>query len=160
MRHHPSVIIAADGHSRPSLLRLLHVADTLARMFYRRTIPLILLGLTLAVLVGAGAYYYLHDGRTAQQAADRANFMKTCKQQGRLANGGGALAMDDATEEMLDTYCGCVADRLEQTLDEVEIGKIGDGSAAPETLAKLDRMVADCRQRSVKPAPEQTTPEN
>jgi hypothetical protein len=129
-------------------------------MFRRRAIPLIILGLILAFLIGAGIYYYLHDGRSGQQEADRANFMQTCKQQGRIANGGGVLAMDDATEEMLDSYCGCVADRLEQNLDEVEIGKIGDGSAAPETLAKLDRMVADCRQRSIKPAPEQTTPEN
>ncbi|MDY0882408.1 hypothetical protein ACFPL7_22730 [Dongia soli] len=86
--------------------------------------------------------------------------MKTCKQQGRIANGGGALAMDEATEEMLDSYCSCVADRLAKNLDAAEIGKIGDGSAGPETLAKLDRMVADCRQRSVKPAPEPTTPEN
>jgi hypothetical protein len=129
-------------------------------MFRARAIPLIILGSVLAALLAGAAYYYLQIKGEEANAANRANFMQTCKQQGRIANGGGALAMDDATEEMLDRYCGCVADRLQRNLDAVEIGKIGDGSARPETLAKLDRMVADCRQRSVVPAPEQTAPEN
>ncbi len=128
-----------------------------------RAIPrirLVILGLILAaVLIVGGGYLYLRDltggGHESEAvAAQRASFMASCKQQGRIANGGGALAMDDATEEALDRYCGCVADRLEQTLDPIEIGKIGDGSATPDILAKLERIVAACRVQVITPSPD------
>jgi len=110
------------------------------------------LGLFIIVaLVIGGGYFYLRSHGDDERTARRASFIGTCKQQGRIANGGGALAMDDATENVLDQYCGCVADRLEQAFDPVEMGKIGDGSAAPETLTKLDRIISVCRVTAIKP---------
>jgi hypothetical protein len=144
------------------------MADSLSRMSRSRATPgaiprhfLLILGvILLAVLIGGGAFVYLRDLGGGARDSERTGFITTCKQQGRIANGGGALAMDDATEAALDRYCGCVADRLERALDPVEMGKIGDGSATPDSLAKLDRVVAACRVQALKPAQDDQPTDN
>jgi len=93
----------------------------------------------------AGWWFLLRDSRDPATTAARANFIEACKQQGRVANGGGAMAMDDATEDSLDRYCSCVADHFDQALAPAEIRAVGDGSATQETLAKLNRVLNTCQ---------------
>jgi hypothetical protein len=90
------------------------------------------------------------DAAAAQKA--RADFIATCKLQGRVANGGAAMPMDDATEDHLDHYCSCMADRLDQVLTPIEIGAIGGGTAGDDVMTKLGGVVAVCQQQNLAPA--------
>jgi hypothetical protein len=108
----------------------------------------------LAVLLLAGGWLLLRsydDRDVSSNAAARASFIETCKQQGRLANGGGQLRMDDATEESLDLYCTCVADHFDQALSPTEINAIGAGTASPETVTKLNGVVTTCQAQHLLP---------
>src|SRR5260221_11086281 len=95
----------------------------------------------LAVLVVAGFVWIVTThlpsggGDAAQKA--RGDFIATCKLQGRVANGGGQLPMDDATEEHLDLYCTCIADPPEQVLTPVQIRGVGGGAARQEVVRKV-----------------------
>lgn len=102
----------------------------------------------LAAGVFAACWFLLRAGTDEQTVARqtaRAGFIETCKQQGRAANGGGALRMDDATEERLDQYCSCIADHFDQALNQSEITAIGNGTASQESLAKLNGVLTTCR---------------
>lgn len=108
----------------------------------------------LAVLLLAGGWLVLRS-QTSDDAADkqasRAGFIETCKQQGRLANGGGQLRMDDATEEGLDLYCSCVADHFDRALSPDEINAVGAGTASSETVTKLNGVVTSCQAEHLLP---------
>jgi hypothetical protein len=108
----------------------------------------------LAVILLAAAWLLLRPHQTEDQVAAekaRASFIETCKKQGRLANGGGQLSMDDATEESLDQYCSCVADHFDQALSAEEITAIGAGTASQETVAKLGGVVITCQAQHLLP---------
>ena len=107
----------------------------------------------LAVLLLAGGWLLLRSQSNddAEKQASRASFIETCKQQGRLANGGGQLRMDDATEEGLDHYCSCVADHFDRALGPDEINAVGAGTASQETLAKLNGVVTSCQAEHLLP---------
>jgi|GEM_PF-5514554 len=115
--------------------------------------------IALAILVfAAGAFFLLRNnlqqGDPAKMAT-RADFITTCKEQGRLANGGGtALRMDDATEDGLDRYCTCVADHFDRSLSPAEIRAVGDGSASQDVLAKLNAVMSTCQVEHLTPAPD------
>jgi hypothetical protein len=115
--------------------------------------------IALAVLIiAAGAGFLLRNRMTQEDPAKmaaRAAFITTCKEQGRLANGGGtALRMDDATEDGLDRYCTCVADHFDRSLSPAEIRSVGDGSASQDVLAKLNAVMSTCQVEHLTPAPD------
>lgn len=95
---------------------------------------------------------YLHQGDSAAAQKARADFIATCKLQGRVANGGATLPMDDVTEDRLDRYCSCMADRLDQVLTPIEIGAIGGGTAGDYVMKKLGGVVAACQAQNLMPA--------
>jgi hypothetical protein len=107
----------------------------------------------LLVLLLAGGWLVLRSQTkdTTLKDTSRASFIETCKQQGRLANGGGQLRMDDATEEGLDLYCACVADHFDQALNPDEINAVGAGTASPETVTKLNGVVTSCQAQHLLP---------
>lgn len=117
--------------------------------------------LAALVLIAAGALL-LRDRLRPEAATEqaRAHFIATCKEQGRMANGGGAqLRMDDATEEGLDLYCSCVADHLDRVLSPAEITAVGAGTASQQVLARLNAVVATCQAQHLTPAPEAAPPQ-
>ena len=111
----------------------------------------------LAVLVVAGFVWivttHLPSGGSDAAQKARGDFIATCKLQGRVANGGGQLPMDDATEEHLDLYCSCIADRLDQVLTPIGIGAVGGGTASQDVLKKLTGVVAACQSQHLTPVP-------
>jgi hypothetical protein len=114
--------------------------------------------ISVAVLVIAGLAAFLLQNRMAPEdpakTAARADFIGTCKEQGRLANGGGtALRMDDATEDSLDRYCTCVADHFDKALSPAEIRTVGDGTASQDVLARLNAVMSTCQVQHLTPAP-------
>ncbi|HVI90278.1 MAG TPA: hypothetical protein VM659_18375 [Dongiaceae bacterium] len=115
--------------------------------------------IAVAVLVIAAVVLFLllnnlHQADPGKMAA-RASFITTCKEQGRLANGGGtALRMDDATEEGLDRYCTCVADHFDQALSPAEIRAVGDGTASQDVLARLNAVMSTCQAEHLVPVPD------
>lgn len=114
--------------------------------------------IALAVLIVAAGAVFLMRQKMPQEdparMAARATFIGTCKEQGRLANGGGtALRMDDATEDGLDRYCTCVADHFDQVLSPAEIRAVGDGTASQDVLARLNAVMSTCQVQHLTPAP-------
>lgn len=108
----------------------------------------------LVVVLLAAVWLLVRSHQADDEAAAgkaRASFIETCKQQGRLANGGGTLRMDDATEESLDQYCSCVADHFDQALSPAEINAVGAGTASRETVAKLNGVVTTCQAQHLLP---------
>lgn len=117
----------------------------------RALIALALLAIVAACLLALQRY--LRQADSADTAA-RASFVSTCKEQGRLANGGGtALRMDDATEDGLDRYCTCVADHFDKALSPAEIRAVGDGTASQDVLARLNAVMSTCQVQHLTPAP-------
>lgn len=105
--------------------------------------------LILAILVLAVAATYLVD--RAQQAtrplAPEAlqAFRNDCAKAARHANGGGDLVMDDATEEKIGAYCGCMAAAIESNVEPAEIEKIGRGQVSVKTVQLLSRIAEGCK---------------
>jgi hypothetical protein len=126
-------------------------------MISRSTKRRVLIALVILILA-AGAGFLLRNRITQEdptKLAARADFITTCKEQGRLANGGGtALRMDDATEDGLDRYCTCVADHFDRNLSPAEIRSVGDGSASQDVLAKLNAVMSTCQVEHLTPAPD------
>ncbi len=122
--------------------------------------------IVLAALIVVAALFVALRGASQQSStpdnAARASFIAACKEQGRIANGGGsALRMDDTTEEGLDLYCSCVADHFDRALTPAEIQAVGDGSASKDVLAKLNAVMSTCQAEHLAPAPGATgAPDN
>ncbi|HVJ44343.1 MAG TPA: hypothetical protein VM639_22765 [Dongiaceae bacterium] len=120
----------------------------------KRRALIVLAALVLVSAAGLALHFYLGGADAAREQA-RLGFIATCKEQGRVANGGGAaLRMDDATEEGLDLYCGCVADHFDQALTPAEITAVGAGTASQDVLARLNAVVSTCQAQHLTPAPE------
>ncbi len=107
----------------------------------------------LVLLLGAGyAYYRVMPvccappipgiaGEAVQQ------FRNTCVKAARHANGGGDLVMDDATEEKIGAYCGCISDAVASNVPTPEIARIAQGQTSAATLSLLDRIVDGCKPK-------------
>ena len=130
----------------------------IARSRLRGVLLLAVVVLLLAAV--AGWWFLLRDNADPAANAARASFIETCKDQGRAANGGGQMRMDDATEDSLDRYCSCVADHFDQALSPAEIRAVGDGSASQEILAKLNRVVTTCQVEHLPIGTDQPAPAN
>jgi hypothetical protein len=73
------------------------------------------------------------------------SFRNDCAKAARHANGGGDLVMDDATEEKIGAYCGCMADAIESNVEPSEIEKIGRGQPSDKTVQLLSRIAEGCK---------------
>lgn len=123
---------------------------------FRKLHLVLVLALALAltitlILISAFGLFRADNETSSTDEKARASFIEACKQQGRAANGGGQLRMDDVTEEKLDLYCSCVADHFGQALTSAEIEAVGAGSASQETLAKLNNVVTTCQIEHLAP---------
>ena len=104
----------------------------------------------LVVLVLVLAVIYLTQFRitTVSPAAEAMQtFRNTCVISARHANGGGDLVMDDATEEKIGAYCGCVADAVAGNVAPAEITRIAQGTASDKTMQLLTRIIEGCKPR-------------
>jgi hypothetical protein len=102
----------------------------------------------LVILVLVLAVVYLTQFRiTAVSPAAEAmqSFRNTCVKSARHANGGGDLVMDDATEEKIGAYCGCVADAVAGNVAPEEITRIAQGTASDTTMQLLTRIIEGCK---------------
>jgi type II secretory pathway pseudopilin PulG len=127
------------------------------RSFFHSRWRLVIAAIVIAIAAAAAVYGYSAGDNNPEQQKSRSDFIATCKLQGRAANGGAQLPMDDATEERLDLYCSCIADCLDQVLTPIEIGSIGGGTASPEVLKKLNGIVNACQSQHLTPAPADET---
>jgi hypothetical protein len=105
----------------------------------------------LVILVLVLAVVYLTEFRIAAPATPTAAamqaFRNTCATSARHANGGADLVMDDATEEKIGAYCGCVSDAVAGNVAPAEIERIAQGSASDTTMQLLTRIVEGCKPR-------------
>jgi len=102
------------------------------------------------VLVLVLAVVYLTEFRIvpASPSSDAMQaFRNTCVKSARHANGGGDLVMDDATEEKIGAYCGCVGDAVAGNVPPAEIEKIAQGTASDTTMQLLTRIVEGCKPK-------------
>jgi hypothetical protein len=103
----------------------------------------------LVVLVLVLAVVYLTEFRVTVPASPWAvalqSFRNDCVKAARHANGGGDLVMDDATEEKIGAYCGCVAEAMQSNVEPAEIEKIGRGQARDTTVQMMSRIVEGCK---------------
>ena len=61
---------------------------------------------------------------------------------------GQTLPLDDASEAKALGYCTCVAEEVAKRLSAVELADLGLGKPSAETGAKLDAVIAYCRDRA------------
>lgn len=103
----------------------------------------------LVVLVLVLAVVYLTQFRISAPPSPWAqalqSFRNDCMKAARHANGGGDLVMDDATEEKIGAYCGCVAEAMQGNVQPAEIEKIGRGQASDKTVQLMSRIVEGCK---------------
>src|SRR4051812_23685235 len=103
----------------------------------------------LVVLVLVLAVVYLTQFRIAAPPSSWAGalqaFRNDCTKAARHANGGGDLVMDDATEEKIGAYCGCMAEAMKSNVEPAEIEKIGRGQASDTTVQLLSRIAEGCK---------------
>jgi hypothetical protein len=103
----------------------------------------------LVVLVLVLAVVYLTPFRIAAPpspwAAALQSFRNDCVKLARHANGGGDLVMDDATEDKIGAYCGCMAEVMQSNVQPAEIEKIGRGQPSDTTVQLLSRIAEGCK---------------
>jgi hypothetical protein len=103
----------------------------------------------LVVLVMAAAVLYLTQFRINAPAspwqAALQSFRSDCAKAARHANGGGDLVMDDATEEKIGAYCGCMAEAIGSNVAPAEIEMIGRGQPSDKTVQLLSRIAEGCK---------------
>ena len=103
----------------------------------------------LVVLVLVLAVVYLTQFRIAAPAspwsAALQSFRSDCTKAARHANGGGDLVMDDATEEKIGAYCGCMAEAIQSNVQPAEIERIGRGQPSDNTVQLLSRIAEGCK---------------
>ena len=102
----------------------------------------------MVILVLVLAVAYLTQFRIAAPtpwAQSLQSFRNDCAKAARHANGGGDLVMDDATEEKIGAYCGCVADAMQSNVEPAEIEKIGRGQPSDKTVQLMSRIVEGCK---------------
>jgi len=104
--------------------------------------------LVILVLVLAVVYLAQRMAQTPPEsswAAGLQSFRNDCMKAARHANGGGDLVMDDATEEKIGAYCGCMAEAMKSNVDPAEIEKIGRGQTSDKTVQLLSRIAEGCK---------------
>ncbi len=105
----------------------------------------------MIILVMVLAVVYLTEFRinapTDGAPESMQGFRDTCVKAARHANGGGDLVMDDATEEKIGAYCGCVSDAVAANVPTPEIARIAQGQTSDATLSLLDRIVDGCKPK-------------
>ena len=113
----------------------------------RRGTSFALAALVLILGFAYAIYYPACCGKPATTEAI-ASFRKTCMQSARRANGGsGDLVMDDATEEKIGAYCGCVAQSVADNVEPPEIARIATGTASDKTMQLLTHIVEGCKPK-------------
>jgi hypothetical protein len=113
----------------------------------RRGTSFALVALVLTLGIAYTIYYPACCAKQRVEAAALQDFRNTCVQAARHANGGGDLVMDDATEEKIGAYCGCMADAVGGNLAPPEIARIAQGAASDKTMQLLTRIVEGCKAK-------------
>ena len=111
----------------------------------RRQISTALVILVLVLAVVYLTQFRITPGSPPTEAMQA--FRSTCTKAARHANGGGDLVMDDATEEKIGAYCGCVADAVESNAAPGEIAKIAQGKVSDTTMQLLSHIVEGCKPK-------------
>ncbi len=103
----------------------------------------------MVILVMVLAVVYLSQFRinapASPWAAALQSFRNDCAKAARHANGGGDLVMDDATEEKIGAYCGCMAEAIKSNVQPAEIEMIGRGQPSDKTVQLLSRIAEGCK---------------
>jgi hypothetical protein len=101
--------------------------------------------LVLATLLLGGLWLFLrHESASESLSA----FQQSCIDGQRRAVTGQTLPLDDESEGKILAYCTCVAEEAGQRLSATELAGIGLGRPTDETGAKLDLLIAYCRDRA------------
>jgi hypothetical protein len=103
----------------------------------------------MIVLVMVLAVLYLVQFRMSAPVSPWAQAMQSfrndCMKAARHANGGGDMVMDEATEEKIGAYCGCMAEAMKSNVQPAEIERIGRGQASDTTVQLLSRIAEGCK---------------
>ncbi len=97
-----------------------------------------------AALLGGLWLFLRHEPASAPLSA----FQQTCIEGQRRAVTGETLPLDDESEAKILAYCGCVAEEVAKRLGGEELAALGLGQPGAETSAKLDQVIAFCRDRN------------
>ena len=106
----------------------------------------ILIGaLVLGVLLLGGLWLFLRHEPAAENLSA---FQQTCIEGQRRAVTGQTLPLDDESEAQALAYCTCVAEEVTKQLSAQELADLGLGQPSKAAGAKLDQVVAYCRDRT------------
>lgn len=106
------------------------------------------------VLVGAaviaaallcGLWLFLRHEPAAENLSA---FQQSCIEGQRRAVTGQTLPLDDESEAKALGYCTCVAEEVTKRLSPQELADLGLGKPSAEGGAKLDEVIAYCRDRA------------
>ena len=101
--------------------------------------------LVIAAALLGGLWLFLRHEPAAESLSA---FQQTCIEGQRRAVTGQTLPLDDASEAKALGYCTCVAEEVAKRLSAVELADLGLGKPSAETGAKLDAVIAYCRDRA------------
>lgn len=101
--------------------------------------------LVIAAALLGGLWLFL---RGEPASAPLSAFQQSCVEGQRRAIAGQALPLDDASETKILAYCGCVAEEVTKRLGGEELAALGLGQPGAATRAKLDQIMAYCRDRA------------
>ncbi len=99
---------------------------------------------TAAALLG-GLWLFLRHEPAAENLSA---FQQACIEGQRRAVTGQTLPLDDGSEAKALAYCTCVAAEVEKQLSAQELADLGLGQPSAAAGAKLDQVVAYCRDRT------------
>ena len=105
----------------------------------------ILGAIVIATALLGGLWLFLRHEPAAESLSA---FQQTCIEGQRRAVTGQTLPLDDESEAKALAYCTCVAEEVEKQLSAQELADLGLGQPSAATGAKLDQVVAYCRDRA------------
>lgn len=99
----------------------------------------------LAILLLGGLWLFLrHEPASEPLSA----FQQSCIEGQRRTATGQTLPLDEESEAKILAYCTCVAEEVGKRLSATELAGLGLGQPSQETGAKLDLVIAYCRDRT------------
>ncbi len=101
--------------------------------------------LVIAAALLGGLWLFV---RGEPASAPLSAFQQSCVEGQRRAVTGQTLPLDDGSEAKALAYCTCVAAEVEKQLSAQELADLGLGQPSAAAGAKLDQVVAYCRDRT------------
>ena len=102
-------------------------------------------GIVIAAALLGGLWLFLRHEPAAENLSA---FQQSCIEGQRRAVTGQTLPLDDESEAKALGYCTCVADEVTKRLSAQELADLGLGKPSADAGAKLDEVIAYCRDRT------------